>query len=335
MPDEPRDETSQQVATRLSETQEILSEAKRILAEETTAQHRTQWPNVFRLESATKRAQEILALADPRITQVGAADEVVASATQARDAIRAAVDSGGGDLIGSADRLLNATAQIKPRQFSPEEADAVGRAAVERLDEIEREIEGRKAALNAASQDLERAQEAFETRGRTLTKFLDDLTNVAAESEFEKQAERYEKESRNFWIAGIVILVGAACAALMPLILYYANPQHHGLQGQSNVSAHFGAALAFAAVAGVLLARARNRDRNRQRNRDLSVALITMFAYSEQIANEEEKERFKHDMGRLVIESFLRQEPPNEERSSSIISELTARAAPAGQATAS
>jgi hypothetical protein len=326
MPDEPRDETSELVAARLSEAQKILSEAERIFNEETTAEHRAKWPNVYRLESATEHAQKILALADPHITQLSAAEETEGSATQARDAIRAAVDSGGGDLIGSADRLLSATAQIKTEPRSPEEGKAV-----ERLDEIERELEGRKEALDAASRDLERAQEGFETRESTLTKFLDDLTNVAAEVEFQKQAERYEKESRRFWRAGLVTLIGAACVALLPLILNYVNHQHHALDNQSNVSAHLGVALAFAAVSGVFLARARNRDRNRQRNRDLSVALVTMFAYSEQIANEQEKERFKHDMGRLVLEAFLRQEPPSEDRSNGVLSEVTARATPANQ----
>lgn len=55
-----------------------------------------------------------------------------------------------------------------------------------------------------------------------------------------------------------------------------------------------------------------------------------MFAYSEQIANEQEKERFKHDMGRLVLEAFLRQEPPSEDRSN-VLSDVTARAIPANQ----
>lgn len=321
---EPLDETSEQVVARLSETKGLLSEAQRIFNEETTAQHRAQWPNVYRLESATQHAQKILALADPRITQVAAANELADSAMQARDAIRAAVDSGGGDLIGSADRLLNATAQIKPEPLLPEAVQVAASSTVEQLNEVQQ-------ALEAGSRDLERVREGFKTRESTLTKFLDDLTNVAAEVEFQKQADRYERESRFFWTAGLITLVTAACVAILPLILNYANAKHHGLDGQSSVSAHLGVALAFAAVSGVFLARARNRDRNRQRNRDLSVALITMFAYSEQIANEVEKERFKHDMGRLVLEAFLRQEPPSENNSSSVLSELVSRAGPASQ----
>jgi hypothetical protein len=71
-----------------------------------------------------------------------------------------------------------------------------------------------------------------------------------------------------------------------------------------------------------MLARARSRDQDRQRNRDLSVALGTMFAYSEQIANEGEKERFKHDMGRLGLETFLRQKPPSEDGSRNVLSDI-------------
>jgi hypothetical protein len=55
-----------------------------------------------------------------------------------------------------------------------------------------------------------------------------------------------------------------------------------------------------------------------------------MFAYSEQIANDQERERFKHDMGRLVLEAFLRQEPPSEDRSNSVFNDLIARAGSPG-----
>lgn len=261
----------------------------------------------FRLENATVHAQKALMIVDPTITQEGAAQELVAAAQQARDAIRAAVDNGGGDLIGSADRLLTAMSQVVLRQ-APENANAVAASAVKELDRLNAEIDEQKRALQAASQELEQAQEGFETRGRTLTRFLDELTNVAAEVEFQKQAEDYEKESKFFWKAGLFTLSVAACVALLPLLLNYLDRDGHDLDGQSFVSAHLAVALAFAAVSGVLLARARNRDRSRQRNRDLSVALITMFAYSEQIANDDERERFKHDMGRLVLEAFLRHE---------------------------
>ena len=137
---------------------------------------------------------------------------------------------------------------MKPGPFSLEDINAAGAAAVERLQEVEGDIDRRKSDLLAASEDLSRMQEGFETRGSTLTKFLNDLTNVAAEVEFQKQAEGYERESRRFWVAGLVTLIAAGCVALLPLILNYLNPEHHGLEGQSNVSAHLAVAVAFAAI---------------------------------------------------------------------------------------
>jgi len=233
------------------------------------------------------------------------ADELVNTATEGRDAIRAAVDSGGGNLIKAAEGILAATAQLEPRLF-PSDEDAKAAAA----------------SLDEALQEVAAQREEVTTKGKNLSRLIDDLTNASSLSYFEDQAKKNEKESRRFWIAGVVVLGAAACVAVLPVVLSYLLSDHE-LNGQSNISAHLGATLAFGAVAGVLLARARNRDRNRQRNGDLSVALGTMFAYSEQIANQEEKERFKHDMGRLVLETFLQQKPPTEDVSRSVLRDIT------------
>jgi hypothetical protein len=181
--------------------------------------------------------------------------------------------------------------------------------------------------IEKASSEVDEIFQGFQTRRSTLTKLLDNLTNASSQSYFDQQAAKYGSESTWLWSIGVAVLAVASLAAFLPLVLNYASKSHQ-LHGQSNVSAHLGAALALAAVAGVLLARARSRDRDRQRNQDLSVALGTMFAYSEQIANEEEKERFKHDMGRLVLETFLRQRPPTEEASRGLLGEIAASAAP-------
>ncbi|HEX6780491.1 MAG TPA: hypothetical protein VF125_00515 [Solirubrobacterales bacterium] len=175
--------------------------------------------------------------------------------------------------------------------------------------------------IEVAKREVEAAREGFKTRESTLTQLLDNLTNASSQSHFDEQATKYEEESRRLWLLGVLVLAAAAVAAFLPVVLSYFGDSHK-LTGQSNVTAHLGATLALAAVAGVLLARARSRDRDRQRNRDLSVALGTMFAYSEQIANEEEKERFKHDMGRLVLETFLRQKPPTEDGSRNVLSDI-------------
>ncbi len=182
----------------------------------------------------------------------------------------------------------------------------------------------RDAAVNGieeAKREVDAVREGFKTRESTLTQLLDNLTSASSQSHFDEQATKYEAESRHLWLLGVLVLAIAALAAFLPVVLNYFGDSHQ-LTGQSNVSAHLGATLALAAVAGVLLARARSRDLDRQRNRDLSVALGTMFAYSEQIANEEEKERFKHDMGRLVLETFLRQKPPTEDGSRNVLSDI-------------
>lgn len=148
---DPGDEISGQVSERFRQAQKLLSETEQILDSETTSEHRTQWPNVYRLENATKHAQRVLRLADPGTTQLSAADELVASATQARDAIRAAVDSGGGNLIGSADRLLSAIAQLEPQLGESDESAA---EILSQLNEIQGEIENRKGQIDAQLGEL-------------------------------------------------------------------------------------------------------------------------------------------------------------------------------------
>lgn len=148
---DPGDEISGQVSERFRQAQKLLAETEQILDDETTSEHRTQWPNVYRLENATKHAQRVLRLADPGTTQLSAADELVTSATQARDAIRAAVDSGGGNLIGSADRLLNAIAQLEPQLGESDESAA---EILSRLNEIQGEIENRKSQIDAQLGEL-------------------------------------------------------------------------------------------------------------------------------------------------------------------------------------
>jgi hypothetical protein len=139
------DETSQQVAEQLAVAGNALAAAQQIFATETTAEHRTQWPNVYRLEAATELAETLLAIANPRVIRVEAANELVGAAEKARDAIREAVDSGGGNLIGSADRLLNAVSQLEP---GPIRADVA-----QKLDEIRAEIRNTKSKVEAQISD--------------------------------------------------------------------------------------------------------------------------------------------------------------------------------------
>jgi hypothetical protein len=179
------DEISGQVSERFRQAQKLLSETEQILDNETTPEHRTQWPNVYRLENATRHAQRILRLADPGTTQLLAAEELLASATQARDAIRAAVDSGGGDLIGSADRLLSANAQLEPQLSESDESAA---EILSRLNGIQGEIENRKSQIDAQLGEL--AGTIDQQRGRL------DQAIENNQKQFSEAQERRNEEHR-------------------------------------------------------------------------------------------------------------------------------------------
>lgn len=167
------DDLSAKVAKQLHNAGSLLSETERILDEETTSAHRTKWPNVFRLESATKHAQLVLAWADPRVTRKNVADALVSSATQARDTIREAVDSGGGSLIGAANDLLDAIAQVEPRvPPSVEEANAT----LARLADVQAEIDKMRDQFSQALSDHD--SKFSDAQKRRDTRFDDALHKV-------------------------------------------------------------------------------------------------------------------------------------------------------------
>jgi hypothetical protein len=220
---QPPDTTTENVSARLKEADQILIEADRIFETETTEEHKTQWPNVYRLESATKHAREILPSIDPRIALEAAADEAHAAAVQARDAIRAAVDSGGGDLIGSANRLLTATTQLEPALLTSDGARAAGAAAVARLHEIQEEFEGRirKIDQQIAGSDQRSGEseakrsDAFEEAEKNRSREFRDALQTAsqelaqARSSFDDRAD----EARNH-ISELEDEIGQTAAAL-------------------------------------------------------------------------------------------------------------------------
>lgn len=166
------DPESEEVANRFNEARGVLAEADHIFNTETTSTHRDQWPNVHRLEGATTYAQEVLSLADPRINQPPVANEMLAAATQGRDAIRAAVDSGGGNLIESANRLLGATSAIV---LGPVPSD------VEHLAEIRREIENARGKIE--SEIGEAATEIAGQKDQALTSIGEAVVAVGAHRE--------------------------------------------------------------------------------------------------------------------------------------------------------
>ena len=192
--------------------------------------------------------------------------------------------------------------------------------------------ERRDSALAAIAADEQRVREQatqVETRTKTLETLLDRISNAEVQTFFEQEATAYETEGSTLWKWGLGVLGAASALAILPIAAYYVGQivQLGWFEDENLVAAHFAPAIALGAVAGVLLARARGRDRARQRARDLSVALGTMFVYTGQIADESERQRFVHEMGRTVIEAFLRQDSSGSEVSDGrgLLSAITQR----------
>ena len=213
----------------------------------------------------------------------------------------------------------------EPRPFPRAWADLLERAQSEAgsiTAAAEQVSSKRDAVLEALDSDAEVVAETranVETRAQQLLQLIQQITNAQAQSFFDEEATKYEHEGSVLWRWGLGVLAAASLVAILPLLIYYsarALGKHPWLHGHDLFAAHATPAVALGAVAGVLLARSRGRDRARQRARDLSVALATMFVYSGQIADEGERQRFMHDMGRTVIEAFLRQESPSQDTDS-------------------
>jgi hypothetical protein len=182
-------------------------------------------------------------------------------------------------------------------------------------------------AIDAAVHDVESRRTDLETRTRQLLTLIEQTTNAQAQTFFDAEAKRYETEGRFLWRWSVGLLTAAAVFAVAPLVIYYVGSAtgRHWLVHQNLTTAHFAPAIALGTIAGLLLARARGRDRSRQRAQDLSVALGTMFVYSGQIADENERQAFLRDMGRTVIEAHLRQDAPSDRESSGLLAALTRR----------
>lgn len=178
-----------------------------------------------------------------------------------------------------------------------------------------RELEGTAASIERVQSDINeasvRAQEAIdratndlETRAGQAGLLVDATTSDATNSLFKADAARNAKESRGSWIAGLFTLGAAATVAVLPVILHYLQigPTYTAFE---QVGLHLVSTAALATFAGVLLARARSRDQSAQRAHDLSTAMGTMIAYSNQIGDPTEKQRFMTTMGQLVLQAHL------------------------------
>lgn len=221
------DQVSQQVAEQMHTAGSALSEAERIFDEETTGEHRERWSNVYRLEAATKHAQAVLALIDPRVTPESAANELVASSEQARDAIRAAVDSGGGDLIGSANRLLSVTSQIQLGMTAwlderREEIERSKRQIKTQIGEAAAEVTGQKdqafTAINEAVEAIDVRRQAADQQASELGLVTSAIAAENLANTYATEAKKTEVQARRYTWGSLLIGVISVGVTVLGLV---------------------------------------------------------------------------------------------------------------------
>ena len=214
-------------------------------------------------------------------------------------------------------RLLSASG---PYPAAPEEWNALVQQARNRsnqLDTIITEAQSRAQQVETVATESTDAivhqREHLQTIAQQAELLVTDVSADAINTLYKADATRWSGESRTAWQWGIGILLAAALSAVLPVILHYADigPKY---SSTGLAAAHLAATAALATVAGVILARARGRDRAAQRSSNVSTAMATMIALSNQIANEDERQRFMVTMGQLVFQAHLQPDsaPPEQ-----------------------
>jgi len=195
---------------------------------------------------------------------------------------------------------------ISPEQWRAAVTDAEGhkdrlRQAASAIEAIRAEVQSLAAT---ESQEIERIRTELSTNAGQAGVLIDSVSAGTINSRFESDAESNKKESSRAFTWGLVVLVLAAVVTALPLVLHYVGLGRE-YTGAQLLGAHVSATLALGAVAGVLLTRARHRDRARQRANDLATAMGTIIVYSNQIQDQDEKQRFMQTMGQLVLVAHL------------------------------
>ncbi len=158
-----------------------------------------------------------------------------------------------------------------------------------------------------ALSNIDAAQKDITTKAGQVSLLIDSLSDRTANALYTEDAERRGKEGKAAWRLGLAVLVTAAFVALWPLLAHYAG-RGPAYTTNTLLAAHVGPTIALGALAGVLLARARNRDHASQRSADLATAMGTMIVYSEKIEDPAARQLFMQNMGRLILEAHLRAE---------------------------
>jgi hypothetical protein len=224
-----------------------------------------------------------------------------------------------------------------PYPSTPQAWDALvaqAQATIQQVEDLAATARTRVAAVEQAAQKgleaITHERNEVETAAKQTGLLVSSISSDAVNTLFKADAERREKESSRAWRGGIAVLVAAAAVAVLPLLLHYVGGGPH-FTSNGLLAAHATSTAALGTIAGVLLARARGRDRGAQRSSDLSTAMGTMIAYSNQIADESEKQRFMLTMGQLILQAHLQPDaPPRDDSAPTWASMLAALRTPPG-----
>lgn len=230
---------------------------------------------------------------------------------------------------GTALALLEVAAS-SPEKEQWSELVASARVDAEKVEQAAKDADERRTqvleALGNYESEVAADRDRIGTQINQLATLIEQATNAEAQTLFKEEAARNVKQGRTLWSVGFAVLIVAAILSATPMFLHYFGEASHELDGAALTTSHLAPTIALGAVSGILLSRARGRDRAGQRAGALSVALGTMFVYSGQIVDEAERQRFLHDMGRVVIESYLRQDTPPGDDGTSLLAALLRRA---------
>lgn len=206
---------------------------------------------------------------------------------------------------------IMATSVPTPYPFSETGLNQIvsgARVRVGELDEIVAIANARRQELEGATSlaiaSIEKTKNDLETSAKQAGLLVTTATSDATNALFVADAKRNTKESNKAWFFGLIVLGAAATVAVLPVVLHYLGI---GATYSSfeQIALHLVSTAALATFAGVLLARARSRDHAAQRANDLSTAMGTMIAYSNQISDEAERQRFMTLMGQMVLQAHL------------------------------
>ncbi|MGL5826629.1 MAG: hypothetical protein ACRCYU_17735 [Nocardioides sp.] len=207
--------------------------------------------------------------------------------------------------------------KLPPPSHGPREWDNFMRSAAQSLNQLNsmarsgsEKLRKVEEVARVESEELVSIRERVAARANSVELLIDSVTSAQVADNFRTAADRNRRESRAPYVLGLGVLFVAVLVAALPLLVNYIPGIRLDVRASPYspaqlLGAHLSATGALAVLAGVLLARARGRDNARQRASDFATAMTTVVAYSSQIQDTSERQRFMQTMGQLVLAAHL------------------------------